>query len=250
MWRSSLAGVLIAAASLAGNPQLLPGEGLAVVSGDGALSLYGESGREAPMGSLAKLVWLRRSGRAWENRGVTFTCVGKWRNWSCWNRDGHGAVDLQTALQVSCNLAFLAWAIQSLDEQRRVQGESAARASLEADFGPFLGGRLPPSGNLPALSPDWVGDGSLLRTSPAALARWLAAPGQEALLEQCSRMLPDRNGWWVKTGTAAVPGSPGAMCAWAAGSDGAAIAVLRLPRGRGKREGLARFRALVEEPGP
>jgi hypothetical protein len=54
----------------------------------------------------------------------------------------------------------------------------------------------------------------------------------------------------VKTGTAPVPGSPGATCAWAAGGNGLVIAVLLLPRGHGKQEGLERFRALLETAAP
>jgi len=249
MWRTSLALILLAATALGGEPRLLPGEGLAVACA-GETRAYGEAGREAPMGSLAKLVWLQREGRTWEAGGVAFACRGRWRQWTCWDPAGHGRVDLEKAVQVSCNLAFLAWAGESLEARRRNQGESAARAGLEVDFGPFLGARLGPGEALPDLSGAWVGDGDLLRTSPVAFLGWLADPARAALRAQCARLLRDRDGWWVKTGTARVPGDPAATCAWAAGGNGETLAVLRLPRGKGKREGLARFRALLEGPGP
>ena len=248
--RLLLAAILVLpAAAMGGEPRLLPGEGLAVACA-GEARAYGEAGREAPMGSLAKLVWLQREGRGWEAGGVAFVCRGTWGGRTCWDPTGHGRVDLAKATRVSCNLAFLAWAGESLEARRRLQGESAARAGLEADFGPFLGPRLGPGEALPALTGAWVGDGDLLRTSPEAFLRWLADPARAALRGQCARLLKDRDGWWVKTGTAPVPGDPGATCAWAAGGDGATTAVLRLPRGKGKREGLARFRALLEGAGP
>jgi hypothetical protein len=225
-------------------PALLAGEGLAVAGPGGILRTWGEAGREAPMGSLAKLVWLAREGPAWEGRGASFHCTGRWEGWTCWRPRGHGTVDLAGALRASCNLAFLAWARESLEMRRARQGESATRAGLEGDFAPFLGNRLPPSEALPPLAPPWVGDGGLLRTRADGFATWLADPARAPLRAQCARLLADRGGWWVKTGTG--PGAPEETCAWAAGSDGTRTAVLRLPRGRGKAEGLARFRALVE----
>lgn len=253
MWRTSRFGILLTAllsiSLLAAEPALLPGEGLALAVG-GPIRTRGEADRITPMGSLAKLVWLRREGAGWENQGLVYTCRGAWGGWSCWNRDGHGRVDLAGAARASCNLAFLVWAMESLQTRRRILGESAARANLETDFRPFLEHRLPASETLPRLTPAWVGAGDLLRSSPAAFLRWLQDPAQAGLRLQCARMLPDRAGWWVKTGTAAVPGDPGATCAWVAGGNGTVLAVLRVPRGRGKAEGLARFRALVEDPDP
>jgi hypothetical protein len=54
--------------------------------------------------------------------------------------------------------------------------------------------------------------------------------------------------WWINTGTAPVPGDPGSTSAWAAGSNGSITAVLHLPRGRGKADGLDRFRAVMMIP--
>lgn len=245
MWRTSLAALAVLAAA-AGEPRLLPGEALAVAGPSGRVAEYGEARRESPMGSLAKLVWLRREGPEWERRQVRFRCTGSLGSWSCWNREGHGDLDLARAAQASCNLAFLAWARGSLARARVLQGESPVRAGLEADFAPFLGGRLPDSEALPDLGPDWVGTGTLLRTSPAAFLRWLADPARAPLRAQCLRLLPEGGGW-VKTGTAGIPGDPQGTCAWAAGEEGPWILVLRVPLGRGKREGLARYRAVLAD---
>jgi hypothetical protein len=49
----------------------------------------------------------------------------------------------------------------------------------------------------------------------------------------------------MKTGTAPVISDPSATSAWVVGSNGRVFAVLHLPRGRGKAEGLARFQALM-----
>jgi len=240
MWRTSL---LAAALTLtAGEPVLLPGEGLAAQDPSGRLRLWGEAEREAPMGSLAKLVWLDRAGQAWAERHVTFRCQGTWEGHPCWTREGHGPLDLPGAARASCNLAFLAWARETLADARARQGPSAARSALQADFAPFLGPRAAPPGPLGTV---WIGTGDLLRTSPAAFAAWLAA--RPALLAQGEALLSDPAGGWVKTGTAAVPGDPQRTCAWAAGVRGGRVIVLRLPQGRGKAEGLTRFRALARD---
>ncbi|HJU82994.1 MAG TPA: hypothetical protein VJ600_02175 [Holophagaceae bacterium] len=209
--------------------------------------LQGEAQREWPMGSLAKLVWLKVAGADWERRDVRFHCAGHWQGIPCWNRQGHGDVDLGLALRDSCNLAFLAWARDTVARWKAEQGEAAARARLEAAFRPFLGDRLPEGNALPVLDAGWVGDGLLLRTSPSAMAAWLADPAQAPVRERCARLLADEElrGWWIKTGTGAVPSDAEATSAWSAGSDGDRILVLHLPRGHGKAEGITRFRALA-----
>ncbi len=236
-----LAGLALAARLGAGEPRLLPGEGLAVAEAEGPVRVWGEAGRETPMGSLAKLVWLARSGPDWAARAVTFRCDGHWDGLPCWNREGHGPVDLAAAAQASCNLAFLAWARADLARAEARQGPSAARSALAADFRPFLGPREPPAG---PLGPAWIGTGTLLRTSPAAFAAWLAAQG--GLRSQAAGLLADAGGGWVKTGTAAAVTDPQRTWAWAAGVREGRILVLRLPEGRGKAEGLARFRAVAD----
>jgi hypothetical protein len=236
-------------------PKLEPGEGLAVGDPDGTVHLYGEVKKEAPMGSLAKLVWLRLEGEDWAAMGVTFKCTGQLGPYHCWLSKGHGRVDLAKATQESCNLAYLAWAQQSVERWRQYLGDGAGRTRLEEAFRPFLGDRLAPGDAIPDMTPDWVGAGELLRTSPEAMVRWLMDPAQEQLLSQCRRLLLgffretfNERAWWMKTGTGAVLSDPEATSAWVAGSNGQVIAVLHLPRGRGKAEGLARFRALMGIP--
>lgn len=234
---------------------LLPGEGLALAGPDGTIYTFGEASREAPMGSLANLVWVGLEGIQWGSMGVQFNCTGQWMGQSCWLRKGHGKVDLAKALQESCNLAFLAWAQMSAREWIKDYGDGAARARLEDAFGPFLGNRMPPGEGLPPLGPAWVGDGELLRTSPEAMARWLADPAQDQTVHITRRLLSGflqtlspADSWWIKTGTAPVPGEPGVTSAWAAGGNGQVLAVLHLPRGKGKADGLARFRAVLQLP--
>jgi len=264
MWNPrALLASLLAAAFLAGQPgpagpkapELLPGEGFAITMGDGEVHAYGEARKEAPMGSLAKLVWLRLEGAEWASKGVQFKCTGAAGPFTCWNKAGHGRVDLGKALQESCNLAFLAWIADSQMHWREDYGEAAARMRMEEVFSPFLGRRLPPGEALPPLTGAWVGDGDLLRTSPEAFLRWLMEPDKAEVVAFGKRFLAGywvefrelfgKEGWWFKTGTAPVPGDPGATTAWVAGGRGAALVVLHLPRGRGKQEGLARIREIL-----
>lgn len=254
-----LLGVLLSAqepAPPAWKPGALhPGEGLAVTLEGGPVQCFGEASKEAPMGSLAKLVWLKLEGVEWVSRDVRFRCTGTLGPYHCWKRDGHGREDLGKALRESCNLAFLFWAGESMGRWRRDYGEAAARLRMEEAFAPFLGDRLPPGDTLPALTPAWVGDGDLLRTSPKAMAEWLADPGQGEVREYAHRYLSGffteigdligREAWWFKTGTAPVPGEPGATSAWVAGGRGGTLAVLHIPRGRGKGEAMARFREIM-----
>jgi hypothetical protein len=100
-----------------------------------------------------------------------------------------------------------------------------------------------------------VGDGDLLRTSPKAMAGWLADPSQGEVREYAHRYLSGffteivdllgKESWWFKTGTAPVPGEPGATSAWVAAGRGDTVAVLHIPRGRGKAEAMARFREIM-----
>jgi len=236
-------------------PALQPGEGLAIAGTDGVVHGYGEASKEQPMGSLAKLVWLRLEGYEWAARDVQFKCKGVMGPYHCWLAKGHGKVDLKKATQESCNLAFLAWALDSAQIWRHEYGEGASRARLEDAFSPFLGHRLKPGEELPEFGPEWIGDGDLLRTSPEAMLKWLVDPSQDELLSRCRRLLlsflvevADPGAWWMKTGTAPVPGDPGTTSAWVAGSNGTVTAVLHLPRGRGKAEGLARFQEILGIP--
>jgi hypothetical protein len=236
-------------------PVLRPGEGFAMTLGDGEVRTYGESAKEAPMGSLAKLVWLRLEGSDWASRNVRYKCTGKAGAFTCWNHEGHGRVELGSALRESCNLAFLAWIADAYTHWKQDYGEAAARVRMEDVFAPFLGRRLPPGDGLPPLTPAWVGDGDLLRTSPEAFLRWLMEPDKVEVVTFGKRFLSGfwvefrelfgKEDWWFKTGTAPVPGDPTATSAWVAGGKGSALVVLHLPRGRGKQEGLARIREIL-----
>ncbi len=236
-------------------PALKPGEGFAITLGDGEVRAYGEARKEAPMGSLAKLVWLRLEGADWASRNVRFKCSGAAGPFVCWNREGHGRVDLGRALQESCNLAFLVWIADAQATWRVDFGEAAGRVRMEAVFTPFLGRRLPPGEALPPLNAAWVGDGDLLRTSPETFLRWMMEPEQSEVVTFGKRFLAGswvevkelfgKEGWWFKTGTAPVPGEPAATSAWVAGGRGSSLVVLHLPRGRGKVEGLARIREIL-----
>ena len=236
-------------------PILKPGEGFAITLGDGVVRTYGEVQKEAPMGSLAKLVWLRLEGSEWASRGVQFRCTGKAGPFVCWNREGHGRVTLGTALQESCNLAFLAWISDAQTHWRSDYGESAARLRMEEVFSPFLGNRLPPGDDIPPLTAAWVGDGDLLRTSPEGFLRWLMEPDKTEVVAFGKRYLAGfwvefndlfgKEGWWFKTGTGPVPGEAGATSAWVAGGKGSVLFVLHLPRGHGKQEGMARIREIL-----
>src|SRR5664279_3360327 len=75
------------------SPVMKPGEGFAITSGDGQVHVYGEATKEAPMGSLAKLVWMRMEGTEWASRDVRFVCTGKAGPFVCCNREGHGKVN-------------------------------------------------------------------------------------------------------------------------------------------------------------
>ena len=237
-------------------PALRPGEGFAISLAGGEVRAYGEARKEAPMGSLAKLVWLRLEGTEWSSRNVQFKCTGKAGPFVCWNHEGHGRLDLGKALRESCNLAFLVWIAGAQDEWRAEYGEDAARARMEDVFGPFLGRRLPHGEGLPPLTAAWVGAGDLLRTSPEAFLRWLMEPEQSGVVNFGKRFLAGswaelkdlagKEDWWFKTGTAPVPGEPAATSAWVAGGHGSTLVVLHLPRGRGKQEGLVRIHEILK----
>lgn len=236
-------------------PLLRPGEGFAITLGDGEVHAFGEARKEAPMGSLAKLVWMKLEGSEWSTSGVQYRCKGTDGPFVCWKREGHGRVDLARALQESCNLAFLAWIAGSRERWVQDYGPDAARARLEETFEPFLGRRMPPGEGLPPLTAAWVGDGDLLRTSPEAFLRWLMGPEQDEVVTFGKRYLAGfwvevkdllgKEDWWFKTGTGPVPGDPSATSAWVAGGRRSVLVVLHLPRGRGKQEGMTRIREIL-----
>lgn len=265
MWKTFLFVCWVAASAVSAQapasapraeaPVLMPGEGLAAAGPDGAVQTYGDATRETPMGGLAKLLWMRLEGDEWAALGVEFKCTGAWNGHRCWLGKGHGRVDLGKALQGNCDLAFLAWVQMSAERALRIYGEGVARVRLDEVFGPFVGNRLKTGEGLPVFDPQWIGEGDLLRTSPEALLQWMVDPHQEETLERCRRHLQGFIGsmirgttWWALVGTAPVPGAPGETCTWVTGSNGHVTCVLRLPKGQGRAEGLARFRTLMKIP--
>ncbi len=231
-------------------PVLEPGEGLAVGASGGDLEAFGEARSESPMGGLAELPWLRLEGSEWSSRMLTFKCTGAWSGQHCWSPKGHGRVDVAKATHESCHLAYLSWARFSAGLWKETYGPAGARTRLEEVFRPFLGDRLPRGEELPEITPAWVGDGDLLRTSPEAFARWLLDLDQDQLLEFLRRSLMANplamEGWWFAAchGT----GESASLCTWAVASDGRGLAVLRLPKGRPKAEAIARLKALMAAP--
>ncbi len=236
-------------------PPLLPGEALALAGPDGTIYTFGDTTREEPMGSLAKLVWIKLEGMQWEAMGVMFDCKGEWQGCKCWLPKGHGKVDLAKALQENCDLAFLAWGQMSAQIWLHDYGDGAARVRLEDTFGPFLGNRMPPGEGLPEITSAWVGYGDLLRTSTEGMLAWLMDPAQDQALRAYRRLLLsfkqstyNPNAWWIKTGTAPVLADPGSASGWAVGGNGQVLAVLHLPQVKGKDDGLERFRAILNIP--
>lgn len=237
-------------------PILKPGEGFAWASVDGTVKGFGEDSKEAPLGGLAELLWLRLEGEEWAARMVSFKCKGELNGVYCWNRKGHGKVNLDKATRESCTLAFLVWSMESAERWKKDYGAGAARYRLEQVFGPFLGNRLQAGDTLPLLGPEWIGEGNLLRTTPMNMAKWLADPDQEQLLSLCKRLIGGAfDGWiikgptwWFKTGSAPALGESGVTSAWVVGSNGERTVVLHLPMGKGNADGLARMKEILLLP--
>jgi len=234
---------------------LLAGEALALSGPDGLVYLFGEASRELPMGAMAKLVWLKLEGSEWGSMGVQFNCTGMWKGVPCSLPKGHGREDLSKALQDNCDLAFLVWGQASVRWWLRDYGEGAARARLEDAFAPFLGNRMPPGEGLPEIDPPWVGIGDLLRASPDSMLRWLMDPAQDETLHMARRHLLNfnqfnykQNSWWILAGATQTSREPADASTWVAGGNGQILAVLHLPLGKGRAEGLARFRAIMMVP--
>ena len=233
-------------------PVLQPGEGFVITLGDGEVRAYGEAKQEAPMGDLAKLVWMRLEGADWTGRNLQLKCTGKAGPFTCRKPEGHGRVDVGKALKENCDLAFLAWIADAQTHWKKDYGDAAARRRMEEVFQPFLGRRLPPGEDLPPLTPVWVGHGDLLRTSPEGFLRWLMEPEQTAVVNVGKRFLAGnwvevmelfgKEGWWFQAGTAPLTSG---TTAWVVGGRAQVLVVLRLPQGQGEREGLARMREIL-----
>ena len=247
-----LAASAPAPAGRAPGPPLAAGEALALAGLDREVFQFGETQQDSPMGNLAYLPWLRLEGAEWSARNPRFKCEGVMNQEACSVAKGHGKVNLPKAIEEGCDLAILSWARLSAMGWRQDYGEGASRARLEEAFSPFLGGRMPPGDGIPVLDGAWVGDGVLLRTSPAAMLSWLMDPSQEQLLRAMRRLLINpvkeayvASAFWVLVATAQVPMQPGVYSAWAVGSNDHGVAVLRLPPGTSRAQALARFQAIM-----
>lgn len=249
-----VAGVVLQAQGLPAPGPLLPGEGLVICAGDAPPKAYGAVDRPSPMGALARLPWLSLLGTEWGSEEVRFRCTGGDTPFPCGGPKGHGRVDLGGALRKGCDRAFMAWIEASMDDWRHDLGGSVARMQVLEVFEPFVGRRLAPGDDLPALTPAWIGRGELLQTSPAGLARWLQDPRQMELLASLQRfgsgyfvdikVLLGREGWWILPATAPDGGS--GTRAWVLAGRGDLVVILRLPAGRGEAEGVARLRAILD----
>ena len=258
-------GCLLAAASPPAAkvpaPPLLPGESLALAltpeDEDKEVYLFGDTQRESPMGNLAYLPWLQLAGAEWVAVHPTFKCTGVMNGEACALAKGHGRVNLGSAIAGGCDLAILTWARMSAKgwKEKTDYGEGVARARMMEVFRPFLGNRTPVGDHLPVLDGPWVGDGHLLRTSPAELLTWLTDGDQEQLQRDLRRLFMNefqeayqKDAFWCLLATAEVPSEPGTYSSWAVGGNPKGVAVLRLPPGRSRADALARFQALIMVP--
>jgi hypothetical protein len=231
-------------------PVLLAGEGFAFSGPDGDVHGFGASKTEHPMGNLARLAWLKFEGSEWAARDVVFKCTGALGGHTCGRPKGHGRVGLDAAAREDCGLAFLVWISASAEGWKKDYGDGVARLRLEDAFRPFLGTRLVRGDSLPAITPDWIGEGDLLRASPERFLAWLNDPEQSELLSRCRRTLGSRafhfkdlaeiEDWWIASGA-----SPAAGGAWVVGSNGKLLAVLHQPAAKSGAEGAARFKAIL-----
>ena len=131
-------------------------------------------------------------------------------------------------------------------------GDAPARLRLEEVFGPFAGPRMPKGEGLPAFGPEWVGEGGLLRASPASLAAWLADPSQDAVSGMFKRygsgffegdVGEDRG--WAYVGQAR---EGGGAWTWVAGGQAGHAAVMRIPGALDRVAALRRFREAAGAP--
>lgn len=244
--RAAILSVLTLALGAAAPPPLRPGEGLAFATLGGTPEFRGEASIETPLGDLAGLLWLRLEGFEWSSRRVTYKCSGRNGELACTSPKGHGRVDLAQAFERNCRLAFVEWIRQSAGHWSRLEGEAAALLKLEEVFEAFAGPRFPKGGKLPPWGLDWAGEGDLLRSSPSALAAWLADPSQDAVSGLFKRygsgffegdVGEDRG--WVYVGHA---GLGAAAWTWVAGGQSGHAAVMRIPGTLDRRSALQRFR--------
>ncbi|HLO68867.1 MAG TPA: hypothetical protein VK188_17720 [Holophaga sp.] len=246
---SAILAPALALAQSPARPALEPGEGLSI-TGERDVQSFGEALAPGPMGPLAHLVWVRLEGDAWASAVSSFKCTGAAGPYRCIAPKGHGRVDLARAVQSGCSLALMAWANVSAAQWKQIYGDGAARTRLLEVFEPFVGRRVPPGEALPALDATWFGEGDRLRTSPDALARWLADPAQEEALRLYRRLFLSfldqtfkEHAWWFDA--VEVKEADGTTRGWAVGGNDLVTAVLRLRPGTTAAQAKARFMAVL-----
>jgi hypothetical protein len=106
-----------------------------------------------PMGSLVKPFTALAYGESHEFQFPRFTCTGAGSH--CWLPQGHGAMNIRSAIAHSCNAYFLNLA-------RDLQPETLASVLERYSL---------PAPDLRAEPPAWIGLGTSWRISPVAIAR-------------------------------------------------------------------------------
>lgn len=228
---------------------LQAGESLVLTAPDGQCAAFGEAEKPSNMGGLAKLLWLNLDGDEWSAMDVQFRCKGEMQGVKCSCPKGHGKVDLSSALKEDCHLAVYAWAQMSLARNNRIYGEGAQSLRMKEAFGPFLDKAYRwPVGAL-AITPEWVGQGELLRTSPKALMQWLTEARQELLLLRCRRHLQGyiqryyrNDDWWT---FATQSQSQAKEHTWVLGGNGVLLAVLRMDAAKDQKSAVERFKQVL-----
>lgn len=236
-----LVTLLAAAPIRAQTPPIKPGEAFLTLDGDGKMHGWGDVKTERPLGEMAKLVWLKMAGADWASLDVYWDC----RNPACQPPKGHGKVDLKKAFREDCDDAFLFWANWERKDWVEQQGEGITRMQLVSTFGPFLGNRLPKDGPLPEFTPEWMGRGNLLQSSPEAFMAWLADSSSQGVLTQCREFLTgfftvtfDTRKWWFKPGVCS-------QGTWVLAGDGKSQALLFIPMPETSKDAVQRMKEVL-----
>lgn len=241
MLRALILSTLLAFPALGQTPQLKPGEAFLTLDADGKPKTWGDVKTPHPLGQMAELVWLKSAGADWAGLDVYWDC----KNPGCQPPKGHGRVDLRKAFRLDCMDAFLYWANWERKEWVEQQGEGVTRMQVMADFGPFLGDRVPKEGPLPEFTPDWLGNGNLLQASPEQFITWAAMPENQGVLTMCREFLSgffavtfDSRKWWFKPAV-------GSQGTWVLAGDGQSVALLFISMPETPKDAVQRMKEIM-----